>query len=89
MTFKTFYYTLKDKLLFIILDISQIIQLFYWMRFKKWEKVSQFDMNHTFIQTFPSIKEAADTLKLNSGKISAVVNGKRKTTGNYIFKFAA
>ena len=57
--------------------------------FKKWKKVSQFDINHTFIQTFPSIKEAADTLKLNSGKISAVVNGKRKTTGNYIFKFAA
>ena len=27
MTFKTFYYTLKDKLLFIILEISQIIQL--------------------------------------------------------------
>jgi hypothetical protein len=51
-------------------------------------KVNQLTISGTLINTFDSIKEAGEKLNINRGNISLVVNGKRKTIGGYVFKYA-
>lgn len=49
--------------------------------------VLQYDLNNNFIQEFPSTKEAARQLKLDSSTISKVCRGVNKTHGGFIFKY--
>lgn len=52
--------------------------------------VIQMDMSGRYIQTWGSIKEAAEALGLNSSTIVCVCKGKRryKSTGGYKFRYA-
>lgn len=50
--------------------------------------VSQFDLNNNFIATFPSAREAARQLDLDSSSITKCCKGKLKTTGKFIFHYA-
>ena len=52
----------------------------------KRKKVSQYDLNGNYINTYDSIKIAAIETKTNRQKISDVCNGKRFKTNNYIWK---
>lgn len=49
--------------------------------------ILQFDKQGNFIAEFPSSVEAMRKLNLPNAHISAVCNGKRKTTCGFIFKF--
>lgn len=51
------------------------------------KKVGQYDLQGNFIQDFPSTKEAARQLNLDSSTISKVCRGKNKTHGGFIFKY--
>lgn len=51
------------------------------------KKIKQFDLNNRFINSYNSINEAARILNIRSCNISAVCKGKRKTAGNYIWKY--
>lgn len=51
------------------------------------KKVAQYDLNGNFIAEFPSAKEAARVLNLDSSTISKVCRGKNKTHGGFIFKY--
>lgn len=44
-----------------------------------------YDLKGNFIGEFKSGKEAAETLKVNNSKISAVINKRRNSTGGYKF----
>ena len=50
--------------------------------------VIQYDSDHKEIARYPSASEAARNLGLQNSKISAVCNGKRKTCGGYVWKYA-
>lgn len=52
----------------------------------KRKKVSQYDLNGNYINTYDSIVIAAIETKTNRQKISDVCNGKRFKTNNYIWK---
>lgn len=49
--------------------------------------VLQYDLYNNFIQEFPSTKEAARKLGLDSSTISKVCRGVNKTHGGFIFKY--
>lgn len=53
------------------------------------KKVDQYDLNNNFIQTFNSIKDANLFIGSppNSGNISQVCRGKKKTAGGFIWKY--
>lgn len=50
--------------------------------------VSQFNLKGDFLSTFPSSKEAARQLNLDSSSIIKCCKGKLKTTGGFIFHYA-
>lgn len=50
--------------------------------------VVQYSKNGCYIQSFPSISEAARTLKLNPSHICAVCKGKRHTCGDYVWRYS-
>lgn len=50
--------------------------------------VDCFDIDGNFIKTYISQGSAAIELKLSQGNINGVLNGSRKTTGGYIFKYS-
>ena len=50
--------------------------------------VSQYDLENNFLATFPSSREAARQLQLDSSSIIKCCKGKLKTTGNFIFRYA-
>lgn len=50
--------------------------------------VSQYSLDNEFIATFPSSREAARQLKLDSSSITKCCRGKLKTTGGFIFHYA-
>lgn len=52
----------------------------------KRKKVSQYDLNGNYINTYDSIKIAAIETKTNRQKISDVCYGKRFKTNNFIWK---
>ena len=54
--------------------------------FIKRKKVSQYDLNGNYINTYDSIVIASIETKTNRKKISDVCNGKRFKTNNYIWK---
>lgn len=49
--------------------------------------VLQYDKQMNFIKEWGSITEAAEELKLNSSNICAVLKGKTKTAGGFIWKY--
>lgn len=49
--------------------------------------VLQYDKNSKFIKEWNSIKEAGNSLNIQRSHISECCNNKRKTAGNYIWKF--
>lgn len=49
--------------------------------------ILQYNKNGQLIKEWPSLKAAADELKLHVSGISAVLRGVNKTTGGYIFKY--
>ena len=51
-------------------------------------KVSQFNKDGNFIQTFNSIKLASESIKLTRGAISNCLSGNTKTAGGYIWRYA-
>lgn len=51
------------------------------------KKVIQLDKNYNFLVEYVSLKEAERQTKANSGHISEVCKGKRKTAGGYIWKY--
>lgn len=51
------------------------------------KKVGQYDLNGNLIKKWPSITDAATTLNLQTGHISAVCLHKRRSTGGYIWKY--
>jgi group I intron endonuclease len=51
------------------------------------KKVIQLDKNYNFLVEYVSIREAERQTKANSGHISAVCNGKRKTAGGYKWEY--
>lgn len=52
------------------------------------KKVNLYDLKGNYINTFGSIKEAQMYLHKNISHISDCCKGKRKTAGNYIWKYA-
>ena len=53
----------------------------------KSKTVLQFDLNGNFIQEWESTMAIERTLGFNHRNISAVCNGKRKTCGNFVWKY--
>jgi len=53
---------------------------------KNLKPVIQYDLDGTFIKEWNSIKSAGSELKINRSHISNCCNGKRKTSGGYVWK---
>lgn len=51
------------------------------------KQVMQFDLQHNYIKTFSSIKEASQETGIRADTISATCRGKQKTSGNFIWAF--
>ena len=51
------------------------------------KKVLQYDLNGNFIREWECAREIQRRLNIHVGNISSCLNGKRKTTGGYIWKF--
>ena len=49
-------------------------------------KVSQYDLDGNFLKSYPSIAEAVRN-GFNSGNVSSVCSGRKKTSGGYIWKY--
>lgn len=49
--------------------------------------IDQFDLNNNYIQTFPSIQEAARVTKTEATNIVKVAKGKMRQTNGYIWKY--
>ena len=49
--------------------------------------IAQYSLNNKFIATFPSAREAARKLNLDSSSITKCCKGKLKTTGGFIFHY--
>lgn len=49
--------------------------------------ITQYSLNNKFIATFPSAREAARQLNLDSSSITKCCKGKLKTTGGFIFHY--
>ena len=54
---------------------------------KRRKIVYQYDLNDNLINQFKSNREASRILNINSGAISRVCNGKRKTYKGFIYKY--
>ena len=54
---------------------------------KRRKTVYQYDVNGNLINQFKSNREASRMLNINSGAISQVCNGKRKTYKGFIYKY--
>lgn len=49
--------------------------------------VKQYDLENNFIKEWVCIKEIENILKISKSNITACCRGKRKTAGNYIWKY--
>lgn len=49
-------------------------------------KVLQYDLNNNFIRNYDSLLEASKQTNIGISSISLCINGKQKTTHNFIFK---
>lgn len=50
--------------------------------------IDQFNIDNTYVRTWSSQREAADTLKLSQGNICSAINGKYKSTGGFKWKYS-
>lgn len=50
-------------------------------------KVNQHDLNHNYINTYPSISDAANENNLSATSLWKCCNNKRKTSGNFIWEY--
>jgi hypothetical protein len=55
---------------------------------RKGKPINQFDKDMNLINTFKSITEAGEKLKINYKNICMCCKGQRKTAGNYIWEYA-
>jgi group I intron endonuclease len=53
----------------------------------RWKSVNQYSKDNIFMNTFKSIKEAADKTNVNRDSIAKVCYGQQKTGGGFIWKF--
>ena len=53
------------------------------------KKVSQYDLNGNYIQTFNSLKEAQEKTNIAKSSICTVCQGKRRQSGGFIWKYAS
>lgn len=53
------------------------------------KKVSQYDLNGNYIQTFNSLKEAQEKTNIAKSSICTVCKGLRKQAGGFIWKYAS
>lgn len=53
------------------------------------KKVSQYDLNINYIQTFNSLKEAEEKTNIAKSSICTVCKGKSKQAGGFIWKYAS
>ena len=60
---------------------------YYYIDLYSAKRIGQYDLNGNFIQEFPSARQAARELNLDSSTISKVCRGKNKTHGGFIFKY--
>lgn len=51
------------------------------------KSINQYDRNMNYICSYESIEEASKILNINKGNIQSVCCSRRKTAGNYIFKY--
>lgn len=51
------------------------------------DEMAKYDKNGNFIKEWTGIRNAAKKLKICGGRISACCKGKRKTVGNYIWRY--
>lgn len=72
-----------------LVSLSENVQAAFYIQKtnKACKAVLQFDLNGKFIAEFPSTKEAARQLNLDSSTISKVCRGQNKTHGGFIFKY--
>lgn len=52
------------------------------------QSINQYSIDGIFIKTFETIKEASEYTNTSASKISSVANGKRKTAGGFVWKYA-
>ena len=52
-------------------------------------QVNQYTLEGKFVQTFDSINDAANHIKVNPSMISMVLHGRYQTTKGFIFRFAS
>jgi hypothetical protein len=57
------------------------------VRLRHLKKINQYDLQGNFIKQWNSIIEAGNTLRIDTSSISKVCKNKRKTAGNYIWKY--
>ena len=57
-------------------------------RAKLSKKILQFTKSGEFIKEWPSLREASRQLKINCGHIWSCCNGKYKSAGGYVWKYA-
>ena len=60
----------------------------YNIQYSRAKEINQYDNNNNFIKRWNCIREASRKLKIDSGDITKCCNGKRKTAGGYIWKYA-
>lgn len=53
----------------------------------KFKPIAQYDKAGTLIAEYPSLKAASEMTGINSGSICCACQGKRKSAGNYIWKY--
>jgi len=53
----------------------------------QYRSILQYDLKGNFIKKWRSIKEAGEELEVNKGHISSCARGRRKTCGNFIWKY--
>lgn len=82
-TYCGFYWVFEDEYQ------NNLIDWDYYLSIKNPpKKVYQFDLNMNLIKIWDTSYQAAKTLNLQNSSISLVCNNKRKTCGNYIWRFA-
>ena len=61
---------------------------FYNTRYSQNKKVLQYDLNGNFIREWDCAKDVKRILNIDNSGVSCSCNGKRKTAGGYIWRYA-
>ena len=55
---------------------------------KGYKKINQYDLNDNFIKTWDKVLDITNTMRISKQSISYCCNGKTKTAGGYIWRYA-